>query len=131
MNRSYSKIRHIQESNRILEKRILNEQSFEQSLLMGPLSSGWDFVKSLGPYLGFGVLATETGKESLKTMINQTPVGVLKNMSLAAARGDANSFSEAWKEAEKATKIDLSSIKDAAFKDMKNFGSLLQKLGIQ
>lgn len=126
MNRSYSKIRHIQESNRILEKRILNEQSFEQSL-----SSGWDFVKSLGPYLGFGVLATETGKESLKTMINQTPVGVLKNMSLAAARGDANSFSEAWKEAEKATKIDLSSIKDAAFKDMKNFGSLLQKLGIQ
>ena len=27
MNRSYSKIRHIQESNRILENRLLNEQS--------------------------------------------------------------------------------------------------------
>jgi poly-gamma-glutamate capsule biosynthesis protein CapA/YwtB (metallophosphatase superfamily) len=27
MNRSYSKIRHIQESNQILEKRILKEQT--------------------------------------------------------------------------------------------------------
>ena len=26
MNRSYSKIRHIQESNQILEKRVMNEQ---------------------------------------------------------------------------------------------------------
>jgi hypothetical protein len=26
MNRSYSKIRHIQESNRLLEKRVINEQ---------------------------------------------------------------------------------------------------------
>jgi len=123
MHKSYSKIRHIQESNQILEKRILKEQS---------LSSGLDVVKSniLGPALS-ALLSTETGKEILKTMIDVTPVGTLKNMSLAAAKGDANSFSEAWKEAQKSSKIDLSSIKDAAFKDMKSFGVALQKLGIR
>lgn len=37
MNRSYSKIRHIQESNQILEKRLLSEQGF-------PLKDGNIFI---------------------------------------------------------------------------------------
>lgn len=43
MNRSYSKIRHIQEANQNLEKRLLSEAPLDstkvQSLLSGPMSS--------------------------------------------------------------------------------------------
>lgn len=36
MNRSYSKIRHIQESNKILEKRLLNEQQVSLPVFKNP-----------------------------------------------------------------------------------------------
>lgn len=36
MNRSYSKIRHIQEANQRLEKRLMNEQEFDRELSRAP-----------------------------------------------------------------------------------------------
>ena len=129
MNRSYSKIRHIQESNILLERRSLNEQNWSQmwdaakGVVFGPLAY------TTNPSSLAGLLGTNTGEKVVKAMVDQTPMGILKNMSTAAARGDANSFSQAWEQAKKTSRTDLTAVKDAAFQDMKSFGKLLQKLG--
>ena len=67
----------------------------------------------------------------MKTLFDVTPVGVLKNMSVAAARGDAKNLTQAFNQASKYVKSDLSQIKKAAFQDMKSFGNLLLKAGVK
>jgi hypothetical protein len=52
-------------------------------------------------------------------------------MSIAAASGDAKNFTQAFNQAERYAKTDVSQIKNAAFKDMKSFGKLLQQGGIK
>jgi hypothetical protein len=77
------------------------------------------------------VLSTNTGKQSLKALISTSPAGVIKNMSIAAASGDAKNLTQAFNQAERYAKTDVSQIKNAAFKDMKSFGKLLQQGGIK
>ena len=51
MNRSYSKIRHIQESNQRLEKRLLNEQSVTVTTTMKQMGNESDYLmKSVNLY---------------------------------------------------------------------------------
>jgi hypothetical protein len=58
MNRSYSKIRHIQESNQLLEKRILNEQitSNVTQLVKDIINFIWDMNIVPGPIDGAKLL---------------------------------------------------------------------------
>ena len=94
------------------------------------LVDGWKkIIRSTSPL--FGVLNSNTGKQVLKTLFDVTPAGVIKNMSIAAANGDANSLSQAFQQAQKRGNTDFSELKNAAFKDMKSFGKLLQQGGIK
>jgi hypothetical protein len=96
--------------------------------LFSPEESWKKLVSTYSPL--FGVLNTDTGKNLVKALINGTSAGIIKNMALAASKGDANSFTQAWAQAQKQTKTDLTQLKNAAFKDMKSFGKLLQQSGI-
>lgn len=96
--------------------------------LFSPEESWKKLVSTYSPL--FGVLNTDTGKNLVKVLVNGTSAGIIKNMALAASKGDANSFTQAWAQAQKQTKTDLTQLKNAAFKDMKSFGKLLQQSGI-
>jgi hypothetical protein len=98
------------------------------SALFSPEESWKKLVSTYSPL--FGVLNTDTGKNLVKVLINGTSAGIIKNMALAASKGDANSFTQSWAQAQKQTKTDLTQLKNAAFKDMKSFGKLLQQSGI-
>ena len=124
---------------KVRTRRGMDEQSLSSTVgnvLLGPLYSllsgddTWKKIISNTSPL-FGVLSTNTGKQSLKALISTSPVGVIKNMSIAAASGDAKNFTQAFNQAERYAKTDVSQIKNAAFKDMKSFGKLLQQGGIK
>ena len=78
----------------------------------------------LGP-----LLASKTGQLALKNVINNTPAGIIKNMSSAAAKGDATNFKTAWTAAQKYAAKDQKALEKAAFQDMKSFGAALKKMG--
>jgi hypothetical protein len=90
----------------------------------------WKRYVKAGSYL-YKYLGMGTNHAILKTLFDVTPVGVLKNMSVAAARGDAQGLSEAFRQAAKYCKSDISQLKKAAFQDMKSWGNLLLKAGIK
>ena len=102
--------------------------------LLGPLGLAYkespekakQIVKGalLGP-----LLASKTGQSAMKNMINTTPAGIIKNMSIAAAKGDATNFKTAWTAAQKYSAKDMASLEKAAFEDMKSFGAALKKMG--
>ena len=78
----------------------------------------------------FGILGTETGKNIMNIFLDITPVGVIKNMSIAAANNDVDSFKKAFELAQSKTSTDLSKLKNSALSDLKSFGKLLQSAGI-
>jgi len=78
----------------------------------------------LGP-----LLASKTGSSAMKNLLNATPAGIIKNMSIAAAKGDATNFKTAWTASQKYAAKDLKTLEKAAFQDMKSFGSVLKKMG--
>lgn len=47
MNKSYSKIRHIQESNNILEKRMLNESTEVDEAILDPVKNVYQGLKGV------------------------------------------------------------------------------------
>jgi len=77
------------------------------------------------------ILTSEVGKKSIKAIIDVTPFGLLKNMALAAANGDAKTFGEAYDKASVYRKKDFEELKGAIFNDLKGFGSLLKKMGVR
>lgn len=97
--------------------------------LFGSNDTWKKIVSSASPL--YGVLGSQTGKQSLKALFNSSPAGIIKNMSIAAANGDAKSLTQAFNQAMKYSKYDLSQIKNAAFKDMKTFGKLLKTAGVK
>ena len=78
----------------------------------------------------FGILGTETGKNIMNIFLDITPVGVIKNMSIAAANNDVDSLKKAFELAQSKTSTDLSKLKNSALSDLKSFGKLLQSAGI-
>ena len=52
MNRSQSKIRHIQEANILLEKRLLNEQTVDVTWLTFPGDKNYQYQKQNGKWVG-------------------------------------------------------------------------------
>jgi len=105
-----------------------------KAALIGPLYYAYkanpektkEFVKGvlLGP-----LLASKTGSSAMKNLLNATPAGIIKNMSIAAAKGDAANFKKAWTASQKYAAKDLKTLEKAAFQDMKSFGSVLKKMG--
>ena len=81
MNRSYSKIRHIQESNILLERRSLNEQNWSQmwdaakGVVFGPLAY------TTNPSSLAGLLGTNTGEKVVRAMVDPAPMGILPVIS--------------------------------------------------
>lgn len=129
-------------------RRVIREQHEEEldeqwgevlGTIAGPLGAGiaalfgdtdaWQKYVKYGSKL-FGVLSTETGKTAFRAFLNSVPTGVIKNMAIAAARGDAQNLTQSFEQSKKYVKYDLSQIKNAAFQDMKNFGNLLLKVGV-
>ena len=78
----------------------------------------------------FGILGTETGKNVMNIFLDVTPVGVIKNMSIAAANNDVDSLKKAFELAQSKTSTDLSKLKNSALSDLKSFGKLLQSAGV-
>lgn len=71
MNRSYSKIRHIQESNQILEKRVMNEQivSNASQLVKDVIGFIWNMKIVPGPIDGGKLLYDlYNGKNAAQTI---------------------------------------------------------------
>lgn len=113
----------------------LNEQvdwwEMAKTAFFGPLAAASpekakEIVKGalLGP-----LLATESGQAAIKNMLDKTPAGIIKNMSIAASKGDATNFKTAWTAAQKYSANETKKLEKAAFQDMKAFGSTLQKMG--
>jgi hypothetical protein len=50
MNRSYSKIRHIQETNQLLEKRVLTEDDYTEKLKLLNTSPDFEFETDIDAY---------------------------------------------------------------------------------
>ena len=143
------KIVRLTESDLIrIVRRVIKEQEEELdedwiddvATASGPLGAGvaklfgrdepWKNYVKVGGYL-YKYLGMGTNHAILKTLFDATPVGILKSMSLAAAKGDANSLSQAFNQASKYVKTDLTQLKNAAFKDMKSFGNLLLNAGVK
>ena len=109
-----------------------------KDVAFGPLYMAYkaspEKVKEKAKELGLGVilgplLATKTGSAAMKSLINVTPAGIIKNMSIAAYKGDATNFKTAWTAAMKYAAKDQKTLEKAAFADMKSFGSALKKMG--
>jgi phage-related tail protein len=102
--------------------------------LLGPLyvahKESPEKVKKMvkGALLG-PLLAGKTGQSAIKNMLNVTPAGIIKNMSISASKGDATNFKTSWTAAQKYAAKDLKTLEKAAFQDMKSFGSALKKMG--
>jgi hypothetical protein len=91
----------------------------------------WDeAIKIIKSAAAYPILPSQTGELALKNILNATPVGIIRNMSIAAANGDANGFKSAWDAAGKYSQKDYDALKKSVFNDMKSFGSLLKDLGL-
>ena len=82
MNRSYSKIRHIQESNMKLEKRLLSEQSPESSTQINPQDAAtmllnWDKKDSIG----LTKFLTDTKRGNIKSKVEKIKSSYANDMN--------------------------------------------------
>jgi hypothetical protein len=118
--------------NRIV-RRVIIEQD-KNIVNEGFWDNAWSIIKQavVGPLPSiYKYFTTDTTKQTLKVLLDFTPVGILKNMAIAASNGDANSFTQALQQSQKYTRRDLTDLKNIAFKDLKGFGNLLKSSGIK
>ena len=97
MNRSYSKIRHIQESNQRLENRLLNEQvsgGTRPSVPQKTATSGLNY-KLLADTLDKAMRGAGTDENSIKSVLNQIKTYEdFKNLSNAFGTRDGQNLSK-------------------------------------
>ena len=110
---------------------VINERSnYKNELPLSEQTDWWEEANKLIQRTASPIFASQTGKLALKNILNTTPVGIIRNMSIAASNGDANSFKSAWDAAGKYSQKDYDALKKSVFNDMKSFGSVLKDLGL-
>lgn len=122
MNRSYSKIRHIQESNRNLEKRFLNEQKSDKETLEEQTVAG-----TIGNVVEIGV-------DVIKNLINAFPGSRVRQLRRAARKaaesGNSTDFNTLLDQVKFNRKEDRQKLKNALVKGdvSKNLKNLWGKI---
>lgn len=122
MNRSYSKIRHIQESNRNLEKRFLSEQKSDKETLEEQTVAG-----TIGNVVEIGV-------DVIKNLINAFPGSRVRQLRRAARKaaesGNSTDFNTLLDQVKFNRKEDRQKLKNALVKGdvSKNLKNLWGKI---
>jgi ribosomal protein S20 len=124
MNRSYSKIRHIQESNKNLEKRFLSEQKSDKETLDEQTVAG-----TIGNVVEIGV-------DVIKNLINAFPGSRVRQLRRAARKaaeaGDTTDFNTLLDQVKFNRKEDRQKLKNALVKgdvsrNLKNLWGKIKK----
>jgi ribosomal protein S20 len=124
MNKSYSKIRHIQEANKNLEKRFLSEQKSDEGTLDEQTVAG-----TIGNVVEIGV-------DVIKNLINAFPGSRVRQLRRAARRaaeaGDTTDFNTLLDQVKFNRKEDRQKLKNALVKgdvarNLKNLWGKIKK----
>jgi hypothetical protein len=119
-------MKHIKNFETVINERF----DYNNELPLSEQTDWWGEASKIIKTAASPIVSSQTGELALKNILNATPVGVIRNMSIAAANGDANSFKSAWDAAGKYSQKDYDALKKSVFNDMKGFGSLLKDLGL-